>query len=127
MFNSLKILIWFIGQEIFLILPISFNIKLIASAKRIPSNPSMVEISVYPKLIPHNNILSNVNDVYNAILFEGNPVGNILVHGKGAGPASTTSAIASNLIHILQKIVNRQPPDILNIEKQSSFGYLSRI
>ena len=98
---------------------LGFNIKLIASAKRIPSNPSMVEISVYPKLIPHNNILSNVNDVYNAILFEGNPVGNILVHGKGAGPASTTSAIASNLIHILQKIDNRQPPDILNIEKQS--------
>ena len=98
---------------------LGFNIKLIANAKRIASNPSMLQISVYPKLIPHNNILSNVNDVYNAILFKGNPVGNILVHGKGAGPGSTTSAIAGNLIHILQKINNHQPPDILNIQKKS--------
>lgn len=98
---------------------LGFNIKLIANAKRIESNPSMLQISVYPKLIPHNNILSNVNDVYNAILFKGNPVGNILVHGKGAGPESTTSAIAGNLLHILQKINTHQPPDRLNIQKQS--------
>ena len=97
---------------------LGFNIKLIASAKRITSDSEILQISVYPKLIPHNNILSNVDDVYNAILFKGNPVGNILVHGKGAGPNSTTSAIAGNLIHILRKINNHQPPDILNIQKQ---------
>ena len=98
---------------------LGFNIKLIANATRITANPSMLQISVYPKLIPHNNILSNVNDAYNAILFKGNPVGNILVHGKGAGPDSTTSAIAGNLIHILQKMNTHQPPDTLNIQKQS--------
>ena len=97
---------------------LGFNIKLIASAKRITSDSEILQISVFPKLIPHNNILSNVDDAYNAILFNGNPVGNILVHGKGAGPSSTTSAIAGNLIHILQKINNHQPPDILNIQKQ---------
>lgn len=77
---------------------LNFSIKLIASSKITENN--LIEISAEPTLLKNDKILSNVNDVYNAIEVTGNYTGKTLFYGKGAGMEPTASAVISDIIKI---------------------------
>ena len=56
---------------------------------------------VHPCLVKKNSYIGNVNGVMNAIL-DGNPVGQSILQGEGAGPGPTSSALMSDLLSILR-------------------------
>lgn len=74
------------------------TIKLIAKSSLISEND--VQISVEPTLISNNQILSKVDDVYNAIETTGSYTDKTLFYGKGAGMDPTASAVVSDIVKI---------------------------
>jgi homoserine dehydrogenase len=50
--------------------------------------------------VPLAHPLANVNDVYNAIVVEGDPVGQVMFYGRGAGAGPTASAVVADLLNI---------------------------
>lgn len=84
---------------------LGFVIKLLAIAKRprpSKSDPSdTLQIRVHPTLVPKAHPLASVNDVYNAILLEGEPLGQVMFFGPGAGAGPTASAVVSDLINVV--------------------------
>ena len=73
-----------------------YVVKLVGFSRR--TNEGSIEIFVAPCAIEKNNPLANVNDVYNAILVNGDMVGNVMFYGKGAGKFPTASAVCSDII-----------------------------
>ncbi|MBF2086858.1 homoserine dehydrogenase [Thermoleptolyngbya sp. C42_A2020_037] len=84
---------------------LGFVIKLLATALREPSAPDdatdHLQVRVHPTLLPKSHPLASVNDVYNAILFEGDPVGQVMLFGRGAGSGPTASAVVSDIQNIV--------------------------
>ena len=58
-------------------------------------------VMVAPFLLPAESPLSNVNGVYNAIEFVGEPLGNVMFYGPGAGAGATASAVVGDLLPII--------------------------
>lgn len=63
-----------------------------------------VEARVHPTFIPFEHPLAFVNGVFNAILVEGNAVGDLMLYGRGAGDLPTGSAVVSDIIDIARRI-----------------------
>jgi homoserine dehydrogenase len=57
---------------------------------------------VHPCLVDKNSYIGNVNDVMNAVILDGYPVGESILQGEGAGPGPTSSALMSDLLSILR-------------------------
>jgi len=83
---------------------LGFVIKLIAIAKRdaqiSANNPEQLQVRVHPTLVPKAHPLASVNDVNNAILVEGDPIGQVMFFGPGAGAGPTASAVVSDILNI---------------------------
>ena len=73
-----------------------YAVKLVGFSRK--NKEGNIEIFVAPCAIEKNNPLANVNDVYNAILVNGDMVGNVMFYGKGAGKFPTASAVCSDII-----------------------------
>lgn len=54
--------------------------------------------TVCPRLVPVNNPLSTVNDVFNGIMVTGDALGDALFYGKGAGKFPTASAVVADVL-----------------------------
>ena len=78
---------------------LNFVIKLLAIAKKDPGQ--LLQIRVHPTLVPQDHPLANINDVYNAILVEGEPLGQVMFFGPGAGKGATASAVVSDIVNIV--------------------------
>lgn len=57
-----------------------------------------VELRTQPSFIPKQNILSNVNGVFNAISLNADAAGDALFYGRGAGQGPTASAVVADII-----------------------------
>lgn len=81
---------------------LGFVIKLLASARRSESltDPTQLQVRVHPTLLPKTHPLASVNGVYNAILIEGEPVGQVMFFGPGAGSGPTASAVVADILNI---------------------------
>lgn len=81
---------------------LGFVIKLLAIARRelAGASPEQLQIRVHPTLVPKEHPLASVNDVYNAILVEGEPIGQVMFFGPGAGAGPTASAVVADLINL---------------------------
>lgn len=107
---------------------LGFAIKLLAIARRDtpttegdrpPSDkfqsPDQLQIRVHPTLVPKSHPLASVNQVYNAILIEGDPVGQVMFFGPGAGAGPTASAVVSDILNIAAILtVDRAAPTSSN-------------
>tara|TARA_B100000963_G_C22287443_1_gene519852 strand:- start:34 stop:645 length:612 start_codon:yes stop_codon:yes gene_type:complete len=58
--------------------------------------------TVHPCLVSKKSYIGNVNGVMNAVILEGNPVGESVLQGEGAGPGPTSSSLLSDLLSILR-------------------------
>ena len=74
-----------------------YVIKLIAKAT---FHRGILHRAVYPALIPAHVPLAHIDDVFNAVLFKGDFVGELMVTGRGAGGDPTASAIMADLIDL---------------------------
>jgi homoserine dehydrogenase len=74
---------------------LGYTIKLLAIIKA--GKRSEIEVRVHPTLIPRHHVLASVKGVFNAILVQGDIVGETLFYGRGAGQDPTSSAVISDL------------------------------
>ena len=84
---------------------LGFVVKLLAIARRDTCPVSdevldQLQLRVHPTLVPKHHPLASVNNVYNAILVEGDPIGQVMFFGPGAGEGATASAVASDILNI---------------------------
>ena len=59
-------------------------------------------VYVAPHLVPDENPLSGVEDVFNAITVKGNAVGDVMFYGRGAGKLPTASAVVADVMDVAQ-------------------------
>ena len=77
-----------------------YSIKLLGRASK--EDDGKVYVITAPFLVPENNALSSVNDVYNGISVVGNVVGDVLFCGRGAGSLPTASAVMADVLDVVR-------------------------
>ena len=78
---------------------LNFRIKLLGITELI--NNKLFE-RVHPCLVKKDSYIANVSGVMNAVILHGDPVGESVLQGEGAGPGATSSALMSDLLSILR-------------------------
>ncbi|MBK7549559.1 MAG: homoserine dehydrogenase [Rhodoferax sp.] len=76
---------------------LGYRIKLLGITKRTANG---IELRVHPSLIPAKRLIANVEGAMNAVVVNGDAVGNTLYYGKGAGSEPTASAVIADLVDI---------------------------
>jgi homoserine dehydrogenase len=81
---------------------LGYVVKLLAVAQAMPSDQAeqLLDVRVHPTLLPKTHPLAGVNGVNNAILVEGDPVGQVMFYGPGAGAGPTASAVVADILNI---------------------------
>lgn len=79
---------------------LGFVIKLLAIAKANCDSDSL-QVRVHPTLVSKDHPLANVNGVNNAVLVEGDPLGQVMLFGPGAGKGATASAVVSDIVNVV--------------------------
>lgn len=86
---------------------LGYVVKLLAVAERVqddaPAGPPdgvSLDVRVHPTLLPKHHPLAGVHGVNNAILVEGDPVGQVMFFGPGAGAGPTASAVVADILNI---------------------------
>mgnify|MGYP002575624112 FL=1 len=77
-----------------------YAIKLLGRATR--AENGKVYAMTAPHLVPKDNALAGVNDVYNGILVVGNIVEDVLFCGRGAGSLPTASAVMADVLDVIR-------------------------
>jgi len=89
---------------------LGYEIKHLGIARRTVRG---IELRVHPTLIPHRQLLANVDGVMNAIWMHGDAVGPTLHYGAGAGAEPTASAVVADLVDVVRALTtdptNRVP------------------
>ncbi len=74
------------------------SIKLIGHTETVEGK---VLAMVSPRMVPLDNPLSTITDVFNGILVDANMVGKVMFYGAGAGKLPTASAVVADIIDIV--------------------------
>ena len=83
-----------------------YAVKLLGTIRK--NDDNTLFIMVAPFLVEKSIPLSGVEDVYNAILVEGDAVGISLFYGRGAGKLPTASAVVADVIDCAKHIKARK-------------------
>ncbi len=82
---------------------LGFVVKLLAVAEHMgqaEDGAQQLDVRVHPTLLPKHHPLAGVHGVNNAILVEGDPVGQVMFFGPGAGAGPTASAVVADILNI---------------------------
>ncbi len=83
-----------------------YRIKLLGRAVRLPGGGRTAYVA--PHLIPEDNPMANVEDVFNAVMVRGNATGEVMFYGRGAGELPTASACVADVMECLQASPKRE-------------------
>ena len=99
---------------------LGYRIKHLGIARRTDAG---IELRVHPTLVPSRSLIANVDGVMNAVLVQGDAVGQTLYYGAGAGSLPTASSVVADVIDVVRALTtdpgNRVPhlafqPDALS-------------
>jgi homoserine dehydrogenase len=76
---------------------LGYVVKLLAIAEKIDETET-IAVRVHPAMVPMNHPLASVRDSYNAVVVEGDAVGQLMFYGRGAGGFPTASAVLGDVI-----------------------------
>ena len=76
---------------------LGYRIKLLGLAH---TTPSGVELRVNPCMVPKSSPIASVEGVFNAVVVQGDAVGEVMMVGRGAGAGPTASAVVADLVDI---------------------------
>lgn len=76
---------------------LGYRIKLLGITRR---REQGIELRVHPTLVPAESMLANVENAMNAVLVNGDAVGQTLYYGQGAGEEPTASAVVADLVDV---------------------------
>ena len=87
---------------------LGYKIKLIATAKIDDEGNS--DVRVHPMLVPKDHVLATINNVTNAVMLSGKPVGEIIFTGPGAGEMPTASSVVGDILALTTEIEKTDYP-----------------
>lgn len=76
---------------------LGYRIKHLGIARR---HEDGIELRVHPTLVPEAQLISKVDGVMNAVLVDGDAVGQTLYYGPGAGSEATASAVIADIVDV---------------------------
>ena len=79
---------------------LGYEVKHLGIARRTDRG---IEMRVHPTLVPKDKLISKVDGVMNAVMVEGDAVGQTLYYGAGAGAEATGSAVVSDVLEIARQ------------------------
>lgn len=97
------------AEDVMLAEAAGMNIKLLGRAIR--QEDGKVTAYVAPHLIPKEQQLAGVEDVFNGIVVRGDAIGDVMFYGRGAGKLPTASAVSADIIDAVKHKAYRQNMD----------------
>ncbi len=82
---------------------LGYEIKLLAIGAR---NGDALDLRVHPAFVPVSHPLASVSGVFNAVFVQGEPVGDLMFYGRGAGSGPTGSAVVGDVIDCARNILH---------------------
>jgi homoserine dehydrogenase len=114
-----------------------YRIKLLGHARLVGESLAKgagIEASVCPTLVHSTYLLARVGGAYNAVRIEGNAIGSVFLHGRGAGDLPTGSAVAADVLAVAREakpnntgFAGTQPPAparIIQADESHSHFYI---
>lgn len=81
---------------------LGYRVKLLG--RSIAAEDGTVTAYVEPHLVPVEEPLAGVDDVFNAIMVKGDATGDVMFYGRGAGKLPTASAVVADVIAAVRKL-----------------------
>ncbi|MFO0141494.1 MAG: homoserine dehydrogenase [Aphanizomenon sp.] len=107
---------------------LGFVIKLLGIAQHLDTDNSQLSVRVHPTLVPKNHPLASINGVYNAILIEGEPIGQVMLFVPGAGAGATASALSSDILNLVATLkTNTAKPNPLLACRHQHYSQITPI
>lgn len=82
---------------------LGYTIKLLSVIRA--DEKGLVEVRTQPSLVPKSHVLASVGGAFNAVLVNGDVVGETLFYGKGAGQDPTSSSVISDIAEAAATLV----------------------
>ncbi|MEI6150237.1 MAG: homoserine dehydrogenase [bacterium] len=82
---------------------LGYRLKQLAVIKNVGG---LVEVRVHPTLVPVEHMLASVMGVFNAVVVDGDIVGQTVYYGRGAGRLPTASAVISDIAEVSRSLVD---------------------
>ncbi|MFH0908775.1 MAG: homoserine dehydrogenase [bacterium] len=107
---------------------LGYRIKLLAIIRQESAGADKngaVVVRVHPTLVAHGHMLASVGGVFNAILVQGDVVGDTLYYGRGAGRMPTASAVISDVADVATTLAagaKRRLPSFIQPGRKTSMG-----
>ena len=105
---------------------LGFEIKLLAVSERnLDNNNDSLPLNIWvgPTLIPKSHPLATIEGVNNAILVEGDPIGEIMLYGPGAGSGPTASSVVSDILNLKARSIKKNISNYEFIDPLLSFNF----
>lgn len=80
-----------------------YRVKMLGVVK---ADQGQVDVRVHPTLIPNDHMLASVMGVFNAVVVDGDIVGQTVYYGRGAGRLPTASAVVSDLAEVARTLAD---------------------
>ncbi|MDC0662611.1 homoserine dehydrogenase [Marinobacter sp. SS21] len=80
---------------------LGYRIKHLGIARR---RGNGIELRVHPTLVPQGHLIAQVDGVLNAVLVDGDAVGQTLYYGPGAGDEATASAVIADVVDVARAV-----------------------
>ncbi|MBQ0834267.1 homoserine dehydrogenase [Marinobacter sp.] len=82
---------------------LGYRIKHLGIARR---REEGIELRVHPTLVPKSHLIAQVDGVLNAVLMEGDAVGQTMYYGPGAGDEATASAVIADIVDVARVVAS---------------------
>ncbi|MDB6075179.1 MAG: Homoserine dehydrogenase [Verrucomicrobiaceae bacterium] len=82
---------------------LGYTIKLLSVIRA--DDAGLIEVRTQPSLVPNGHVLASVNGSFNAVVVNGDIVGETLFYGRGAGQDPTSSSVISDLCEAAASLI----------------------
>jgi len=80
---------------------LGYRIKHLGIARR---RDDGIELRVHPTLVPKSHLIAQVDGVLNAVMVDGDAVGQTMYYGPGAGAEATASAVIADVVDVARAV-----------------------
>ncbi len=80
---------------------LGYRVKHLGIARR---REGGIELRVHPTLVPRSHLIAQVDGVLNAVLVDGDAVGQTMYYGPGAGDEATASAVIADIVDVARAV-----------------------
>jgi len=82
---------------------LGYRVKHLGIARR---RDEGIELRVHPTLVPQSHLIAQVDGVLNAVLVDGDAVGQTMYYGPGAGDEATASAVIADIVDVARAVAS---------------------